>query len=152
MSRVRTWMVELAVVTFVLQCVAAFSGGGGLEAVGAFAVTLTFAHAQVADRMAESEGRRGIDQHTVSCYRWATRYLVSKEVLWCIYFIAHHSWSALAGVGIFLAYPVWRRWWTRRRDRRRADVGTSGITTSQLIDLAHSHVIRPVIEDWSRDG
>ena len=48
-----------------------------------------------------------------SKHRWAGRYFLGKELLWCVYFIAHGSWSALAGVGLFLAYPFWRRLWRR---------------------------------------
>jgi hypothetical protein len=41
--------------------------------------------------------------------------LVTKECLWLVYFILHHSWSALAGVGLFLAFPIWRKWWRKRK-------------------------------------
>ncbi len=47
----------------------------------------------------------------VDCYRWSTRYLVGKEALWLAYFVLHRSWAALAGVGLFLVYPLWRRIW-----------------------------------------
>lgn len=174
----RTWQAELAVVAVSLGAVALLSGGGWLELVGAAAVALSFAHAQVADRLAEREQKREL-AHTISgitglevgdgplrvsapgalppgllpdeeyivaaihplrlksikiveCHRWAARYLVSKELLWLAYFVAHRSWSALAGVGIFLAYRPWRAWWRRRhpltlvdvrRDRAAADDG-----------------------------
>lgn len=118
----RTWQAELAVVATVLAGVVIASGGGGLEWIGAGAVTLSFAHAQVADRLAEAERERrayvrmeGLDELGVDCHRWATRYLLGKEALWLAYFALHRSWSALAGVGLFLAYPAWRRWWRRRR-------------------------------------
>lgn len=118
----RTWQVELAIVTAVLLVVAGASGGGAVELVGAAAVVLSFAHAQVADRLAEGEHLRRsyyrdevADTHAVHCYRWAARYFVGKEALWCCYFIALHSSTALAGVALFLAYPLWRRWWRTRR-------------------------------------
>jgi hypothetical protein len=118
---VRTWQAEMLVVAGVLTIVALASGGGWLEIVGASAVLLSFGHAQVADRLAEQEAERrayvrfaDLDAHGVSCYRWATRYLVGKETLWLVYFVLHRSWAALAGVGLFLAYPVWRRWWRSR--------------------------------------
>lgn len=107
----RTWHAEIAVVA-VLAAVAILTGGGGLELVGAAAVTLSFAHAQVADRLAEREAAR--ERPSVECHRWAGRYLLGKEALWCGYFVAHRSWSALAGVALFLAYSPWRRWWRRR--------------------------------------
>ena len=131
-------MVELGIVAIVLLTVSKLSGGGGIELIGAFAVIASFAHAQVADRLAEAEGQRREraldrtrfiarvkinelmdevqDQNVaVHCYQWAARYFTAKEALWFVYFVAHRSWSALAGVGLFLLYPVWRRWWRRRR-------------------------------------
>lgn len=117
---IRTWHLELVAVAAALAAVAIGTGGSAIELVGAVAVTLTFAHAQVADRLAEAERERRAyvrfadgndDAHAVTCHRWATRYLVGKETLWLAYFVAHHSWSALAGVGLFLAYVPWRRWW-----------------------------------------
>lgn len=116
----RTWYVEMFVVAVVLSAVALLSGGGPLELLGAAAVLLSFGHAQVADRLAEREAERRAyvrfddDAHGVACHAWATRYLVGKEALWLFYFVAHRSWSALAGVALFLAYPVWRRWWRAR--------------------------------------
>ena len=111
---IRTWHIELAVVAVVLGAIALITGGP-VEWFGAGAVTLSFAHAQVADRLAEREAARSTDQQMVECHRWATRYLVGKETLWLLYFMLHASWTALAGVGLFLAYPVWRRTWRRAR-------------------------------------
>lgn len=118
----KTWHFETLVVATILVAVALCSGGGALELVGAGAVLLSFGHASVADRLAEAERERrayvqfsgDTDKHAVACHRWATRYLVGKEVLWLAYFVAHQSWSALAGVGLFLVYPLWRRWWRAR--------------------------------------
>ena len=109
----KTWQAEFSFVGAVLVIVAGLSGGGALEMLGAAAVLLSFAHAQVADRLAEREAHRLAQ--SVECHRWATRYLVCKELLWCGYFVLHGSWSALAGVGLFLAYPLWRRWWRKLR-------------------------------------
>ncbi len=106
---VRTWHVELAVVAVILAAVALVTHGGAVELLGAGAVTLSFAHAQVADRLAERDAARA--RPSVACHAWATRYLVGKEALWLAYFVVHRSWSALAGVALFLAYPLWRRWW-----------------------------------------
>ena len=110
---IRTWQLELAAVAAILATITTATGGGGIELVGAAAVTLSFAHAQVADRLAEREAARA--RPSVDCHRWAARYLVGKEALWLAYFVAHRSWSALAGVALFLAYPAWRRWWRARR-------------------------------------
>lgn len=125
----KTWHAEQLVVATVLVAVAIGSGGGPLELLGAGAVLLSFGHASVADRLAEAERERrayvalpdgDTDKHAVACHRWATRYLVGKEMLWFAYFVLHHSWSALAGCGLFLAYPVWRRWWRARHPLGRA--------------------------------
>lgn len=127
----KTWHIEMAVVAIVLLVVALASGGGPLELLGAGAVLLSFGHAQVADRLAEAERERrayvrfadgdgDTDAHAVSCHAWATRYLVGKEALWCLYFVAHRSWAALAGVALFLSYPAWRAWWRARRPLGRS--------------------------------
>lgn len=109
----RTWQAEMLVVGAVLLTVAIASGGGALELLGAGAVLLTFGHVQVADRLAERESAR--ERPSVDCHRWAARYLVSKESLWLLYFSLHRSWSALAGVGLFIVYPAWRRFWRTRK-------------------------------------
>lgn len=119
---IRTWHAEMAVAAIVLGTVAFVGDGSPIEFVGAGAVLLSFGHAQVADRLAEAEADRqscvrdeGSQRRSVHCHRWATRYLVGKEVLWLLYFVVHHSWSALAGVGLFLVYPSWRRFWRARQ-------------------------------------
>jgi hypothetical protein len=115
----KTWKVEMMVAATVLCAVVFISGRyeNVVEWIGASAVLLTFAHMQVADRLAESAaygtaGNMGY-ANVVGCFAWARRYLVGKEILWMAYFILHQSWSALAGVGLFLLYPVWRAWWRR---------------------------------------
>lgn len=101
---IRTWHIEMAIVAAVLLAVVLVTHGGALELVGAGAVLLSFGHAQVADRLAEREASRAMP--SVDCHRWATRYLIGKESLWLVYFVLHHSWSALAGVGLFLVAPI----------------------------------------------
>ena len=108
----RTWHVEMVVVAAALALVVFVTHGGALELVGAGAVLLSFGHAQVAERLAEREASRPLP--SVECHRWAARYLVGKESLWLVYFVAHRSWSALAGVALFLAYSPWRRFWRSR--------------------------------------
>lgn len=107
----KTWHLELGVVAVVLAIVVIVTGGSYVEWIGAAAVLGTFAHAQVADRLAEKDAVR--EKPSVECHKWATRYLVGKESLWLVYFVIHQSWSALAGVGLFLAFPVWRSYWRR---------------------------------------
>ena len=116
----KTWMAELAVVAAV-ELAVAIAAGAVIELLGATAVVLSFAHGQVADRLAEAEAHRSIRldfptiaARAVGCHRWAGRYFVGKEIFWCAYFSLRGSWSALAGVALFLAYPLWRRWWRRR--------------------------------------
>lgn len=103
MSSVRTWTLEASAVALVLATVALLGGNRLLEWIGALAVLLTFMHAQITDRLAEREATR--PQPEVPCFRWAQRYFLSKEVLWLLYFVLHHSWSAMAGVVLFFALP-----------------------------------------------
>lgn len=112
----KTWMVELGVVIAVLASVVLIAGRSATEWIGAAAVACSFAHGQVASRLAEREAAR--DRPEVACHSWATRYFVAKEALWLIYFAANGAWSALAGVVLFLLYPVWRSAWRRRHPIR----------------------------------
>lgn len=119
---VRTYHLELAVVCAVLSGVVVLTHGGWLELLGAGAVLLSFAHGQVADRLAEREAARA--EPDVECHAMARRYFIGKEALWFAYFAAKGSYSALAGVVLFLAYPFWRRVWRKhypmdRRERAR---------------------------------
>ncbi|WP_438029010.1 hypothetical protein [Sorangium sp. So ce233] len=107
----RTWHVEHAVVVAVLSTVVLATGGALVEWVGAAAVYAGFGHASVSERLAEREAARARPE--VHCYAWAARYWVAKELLWLAYFVAHRSWSALVGCGVFLVYPLWRRYWRR---------------------------------------
>lgn len=129
----RTWHGESAVVASVLIAVVLATGGAWIELLGAGAVLLSFMHASVADRLAEREAARGPSGVTVDCHRWNTRYLVGKESLWLIYFIAHGSWSALAGVGMFLVYPLWRKYWRSHFPLRDAQTRlVSPVTTGEI--------------------
>lgn len=109
----KTWQYELAAVALVLGLVVATSRGGWAEVLGALAVLAAFAHAQVSERMAEKQAAKATPD--VVCHRWSLRYFVAKELLWLAYFVAHRSWSAIVGVVVFLAYPLWRKWWRTRR-------------------------------------
>lgn len=104
-----TWQIEAAVVGMSLLAVIVLSGGRWEEYIGAVAVFFTFMHAQVGMYMADAQ--REMPQPTVECWRWAQRYFFIKEVLWLVYFVLLHAWSALAGVGLFLIYPLWRRYY-----------------------------------------
>lgn len=108
----KTWQAEMAAVATVLLATVFISGGHAREFVGAFAVLCTFGHAQVSDRMAEQQ--HALAKPSVSCFRWSQGYYLAKEALWLAYFTISASWTALVGVFVFLAYPLWRRAWRAR--------------------------------------
>lgn len=102
-----TWQIEAGVVAFVLLAVFVTTGAAWKELIGSAAVFVTFMHAQVADRMAEQQ--KQMTTPSVECWPWLQRYYVTKEVLWLVYFALSQTWAALAGVFVFLLYPLWRR-------------------------------------------
>jgi len=108
----RTWMVETAVVASILSVVVLVSGSARIEWVGAAAVLASFGHASVGERLREREAARQVP--SVDCHRWSTRYFMTKEALWAVYFAAKGSYAALVGVGVFLLYPLWRAAWRKR--------------------------------------
>lgn len=114
----KTWHAERAVVAAVLLGVA-LVGGHWQDFVGSAAVLLSFAHAQIADRLRE---RSETSSDPVHCSHLLDRYWVAKEALWALYFVSSQAWPALAGCVLFLAYPAWRRMW--RRVHPRAANGT----------------------------
>jgi hypothetical protein len=109
----------MVVVGNILAVVATFTANSDnhyVEWVGALAVLLTFGHVQVADRLAERAAQdEQLGQVTVECHNMAVNYLVHKEVCWLIYFLVLGAYSALVGVGVFLLYPFWRRFYRKRR-------------------------------------
>lgn len=107
----RTWHIETAVVATVLLLVWAATSFQPKELIGVTAVLFTFMHAQVANRMAERQALQ--TKPDVECYRWNVRYHVAKELCWLGYFLLTESWSALAGVGLFLVHPLWRAWYRK---------------------------------------
>ncbi len=108
----KTWHFEMAIVAAALTLTLAITGAPLLEFVGAAAVLASFGHASVSERLAAQEAARAAP--TVACHRWALRYWVAKEICWVVYFVAHRSYAALVGCGVFLVYPLWRRWWRAR--------------------------------------
>jgi len=110
MRSIQTWHVEMLVV----GCVAfgsALAAGGGFHLLAALAVLLSFGHAQIADRMLESQKAQIVPD--VECAWKLNWYLVGKETCWLTLFAATGQWTALISVPLFLLYPVWRRWWRR---------------------------------------
>lgn len=108
----KTWYAETGIVAFILLAVLVFTHRlFSVELIAAAAVLLTFGHASVADRLAEREELRCTPE--VECFRKMWYYFVGKEMLWLLYFFMIHAYSALVGVFVFLAYPVWRRLYRR---------------------------------------
>ena len=108
-----TWHIEAIFIFVVLAGVALITKRPWVEWLGVAAVTLTFCHASVANRLEEMEGervRKG-GTATVDCYRWLQRYFYGKEVLWFAYFLLIHAYSALVGVVVFFFYGKWRALW-----------------------------------------
>lgn len=104
----KTWKIEMGMVALILLTVNVLTHHlFSIELLAAGAVLLTFAHAQVADRLAEHEAQRCVPE--VDCFRRMWYYFIGKEMLWLLYFAMSHAYSALVGVFVFLAYPMWRR-------------------------------------------
>ncbi len=120
--RFRTWQAEAAVVATALV-VTAVASGGGREWFAAVGVLGSFLHAQVSDRMAESQAAAA--RPDVPCHAMSRVYFVVREIAWVAYFATGRCWSALVGCALFLAYPPWRRWW-RSRHAARSSAGRGG--------------------------
>ncbi len=109
--KIKTWHFENLFVGTILGAVVVATGAPHIEWIGAFAVFCGFVHASISERMREREAARPVP--SVECYRLATRFFIAKEVAWVGYFVTMRAWSALVGCGLFLAYPVWRKFWRR---------------------------------------
>lgn len=108
----KTWHYESAVVAVVLFTVAWFHAHVWTEWVGSLAVLVNFGYASIADRLAERQAAQAKPE--VECYWKLVYYFVAKEALWAVFFLATKSYAALAGVALFLLYPMWRKWYRRR--------------------------------------
>lgn len=111
-----TYQWEAIMVSIILIITGLLSDKGWVEWIGVLAVFFTFMHASVAERLAESEGHRktmGEDIY-VDCYYKLPKYFYLKEICFFFYFSLMGAWSAVAGVFIFLAYPIWRKAWRKR--------------------------------------
>lgn len=84
------------------------------QVLSAGAVFFSFRHMSVGARLEEAQERS--ETAFVDCYRKLTQYLVVKEALWITAFVSLEAWTALAGVPLFLLYPVWRRAYRRARN------------------------------------
>ena len=110
---IKTWQIEACIVFSILVLVNIFTGHEPKEWLGTFAVLFTFLHAQIAERLSEKEAAKLSPE--VNCYHYATRYFLTKEVLWFFYFLLSGTYSALVGVCIFLVYPFWRKWYRGKK-------------------------------------
>ena len=108
----KTWKKEALVVGSILAIIAIFKWQA-IELLGGAAVFFTFMHTQVSFRLSEAEQHRTEAQ--VECHRKAQYYFIARECLWFIYFASLGAWSALAGVIIFLLYPIWRAYHLSRK-------------------------------------
>lgn len=108
---VQTYILESIFVLLILILTALLAGKDWLEWIAVLAVFFTFSHASVANRMEEKEelkAKKG-QKIDVSCYKMSSRYFFLKESLWFLYFFLAGSYSALAGVIVFLFYGWWRK-------------------------------------------
>ncbi len=108
---VKTFVIESAFVLTTLVLTAFFAGKEWQEWIAVFAVYFTFKHASVSNRMEEQEALKKSkgEKVTVDCYKKSTHFFYAKEVLWFGYFFLTASYSALAGVIVFLIYGWWRK-------------------------------------------
>lgn len=115
----KTWHAELLVVAAVATA-SAVAAGGGLHFLAALAVSLSFAHAQVAERLRESQVTASTlaPETFVPCVACLNRYLVAKEATWLALFALTGQWTALISIPLFLAYPLWRAQWRRVHPRQ----------------------------------
>lgn len=117
MRPVKTWIPEAAVVGVILGGSLLLSPVTVAAVLTAAAVFASFLHVQVADRLQEHEAVRA--EPAVPCHYKLKRYLILKEVLWVLTFVLLQAWPALVGCGIFLAYPIWRRFYRKSYPLKR---------------------------------
>lgn len=116
----KTYQLESAFVLTSLVLTALLFGKEWHEWIAVVAVFYTFKHASVSNRLEEKEAERKQkgERVFVDCYEMAKKFFVAKEILWFAYFAINGSYSALAGVIIFILYNPWRRFY-RRSDEKR---------------------------------
>ncbi len=127
----KTWHVENAAVASVLLAVWWSTGHTWEELLGSLAVFCGFCCSSITDRLTEREAAR--QRPTVHCYRLYWYFFVIEELCWAIYFARKGAWSAEVGVGTFLLYPFWRKFW-RRIHPMREEPGADLVETCKLYD------------------
>lgn len=108
-----TWVWERLVAGVVLFGVAGLTNWSLTGVVTAFAVLLTFAHVQIADRLQEAQATAA--RPSVECHRKLAPTLIAKESAWVLVWALSGLWPAMAGSALFLLYPLWRRAYRRWR-------------------------------------
>lgn len=108
---IKTYVIESTFVLSTLILTALLAGQKWQEWIAVFAVYFTFKHASVSNRMEEQQALRKSngERVTVECYQKSTVFFYYKELLWFAYFALTNSYSALAGVIVFLMYGWWRK-------------------------------------------
>lgn len=111
---IKTWQKELGVILLVLLVGAGLNiAAPGADVVGVvlstLAVTVTFMHAQVSDRLREyAEGQL---PSPPECMALERTYFILKEILWVGFFLWMWNFPALIGAVAFLAYRRWRTYY-----------------------------------------
>lgn len=85
------------------------------NACGAAAVYSSFEYVTIATRLEEAShnGKTPL----VKCVGKLLRVLVRREALWLLTFALLGAWTSMAGIPLFLLYPVWRRYYRRALSR-----------------------------------
>lgn len=115
--KLKTFQLESAFVLIILCLTALIFGKEWHEWIAVIAVFYTFKHASVSNRLEEKEAQRKLlgEKVFVDCYHMAKKFFITKEILWFSYFAINGSYSALAGVIIFLIYNPWRNYYIKQR-------------------------------------
>lgn len=117
LTGLHTYQIEFLFVGIILLSVIMVQHDSWVEYIGAGAVFFSFAHAKVANRLAEREEYRkkknAHDLVILPYYHKTKKYFFVKEILWFIYFILLGAYSALVGCVIFLLYEPWRKLWRK---------------------------------------
>ncbi len=114
-----TWVHESFIAFLILVSVPLLTEAPWFEWFGVAAVWFSFLHASVSDRLSEAERLRarskvnGLSEPPIRVHCWEKerQYFLVKEFFWLVYFVALEAWSALVGVGLFLAYRGWRSYY-----------------------------------------
>lgn len=105
--RISTYIKEMLVVIPILCITTWINANNTVNWTMTAAVIATFCHAQISDRLKESQ--QIIANKTVKCYWKLNWYFGIKEILWITAFIMVHTYAAIVGSVLFALYPFWRK-------------------------------------------